>query len=181
MKFEIGTKVRIRTDLNTNELYSGIDFSIDMKPYMGKEAIIVDCNDSAYFLDIDNRFWSWGEKMLEKISDTPTLDRMIEIQEQSKLCGEFLDWFLHKYTVFERKQKRESAFVDADGVGDHINKEKLLTEFFEIDLEEAEREKRQLLEIEQNKHKPHHCKLCGQYIEKDNLKVCDKCASEFEF
>ena len=27
----------------------------------------------------------------------------------------------------------------------------------------------------------HHCKLCGAYIEEDNVKVCDKCASEFEF
>ena len=26
--------------------------------------------------------------------NTPTLDRMLEIQEQSQLCGEFLDWFL---------------------------------------------------------------------------------------
>lgn len=26
-------------------------------------------------------------------SKTPTLDKMVEIQEQSQLCGEFLDWF----------------------------------------------------------------------------------------
>jgi hypothetical protein len=31
------------------------------------------------------------------------------------------------------------------------------------------------------KSKPHHCVLCGDYIERDNLKVCDKCASEYEF
>lgn len=37
MKYEIGRKVRIRTDLKTDELYNGIDFSIDMKPYMGKK------------------------------------------------------------------------------------------------------------------------------------------------
>lgn len=164
MKYEIGTKVKIRTDLETDKLYNGIDFSIDMKPYMGKEAKIVDCNGNAYFLDVDNRFWSWGEKMLESISDTPTLDRMLEIQEQSELCGEFL--FLYKYAVFE---------------SDYINKEKLLAEFFGIDLEEAEREKEQLLQIEQNKHKPHYCKLCDSYIEEDNLSVCDKCASEYQY
>lgn len=39
--------------------------------------------------------------------ETPTLDIMIEIQEQSQLCGEFLDWLLRKYTMFDRKQKRE--------------------------------------------------------------------------
>lgn len=145
MKFEIGTKVKIRTDLKTDELYNGIDFSIDMKPYIGKEAKIVDYNGSAYFLDIDNRFWSWGEKMLEEVSNTPTLDRMLEIQERSELCGEFLDWFLGKYAVFERGQRRESSFVNADGASDYINKEKLLTEFFGIDLEEAEKERELIL------------------------------------
>lgn len=145
MKFEIGTKVKIRTDLKMDELYNGIDFSIDMKPYIGKEAKIVDYNGSAYFLDIDNRFWSWGEKMLEEVSNTPTLDRMLEIQEQSELCGEFLDWFLGKYAVFERGQRRESSFVNADGASDYINKEKLLAEFFGIDLEEAEKERELIL------------------------------------
>lgn len=88
---------------------------------------------------------------------------------------------LHKYAVFERRQKRESPFVNPDGASDYINKEKLLAEFFGIDLEEAEREKEQLLQIEQNKHKPHHCKLCGSYIEEANLSVCDKCASEYQY
>ena len=83
--------------------------------------------------------------MLEEISNTPTLDRMLEIQKQSELCGEFLDWFLYKYAVFERRQKRESPFVNADGAGDYINKEKLLAEFFNIDLDEAEREKESIL------------------------------------
>lgn len=32
-----------------------------------------------------------------------------------------------------------------------------------------------------NRNKPHHCALCGDYIEQDNLSVCDKCASEYKF
>ena len=46
-----------------------------MKKYMGKEATIVDYNDCAYFLDVDNRFWSWGEKMLENIFNIPTKEK----------------------------------------------------------------------------------------------------------
>ena len=34
---------------------------------------------------------------------------------------------------------------------------------------------------EVNKHKDHHCMCCGEYIEEEHLKVCDKCASEFKF
>lgn len=107
--------------------------------------------------------------------NTPTLDKMLEIQEQSELCGEFLDWFLSKYAVFERRQRRESPFVNPDGASDYINKERLLAEFFDIDLEEAEKEKTQLLQMEQNKHKPHHCILCGSYIEEDILHLSHTC------
>lgn len=82
---------------------------------------------------------------MDKI-ETPTLDRMVEIQEQSQLCGEFLDWFLRKYTVFDRKQKRKSPFADVMGNGDYINKEKLLAEFFDIDLVEAEKERQAILD-----------------------------------
>lgn len=32
-----------------------------------------------------------------------------------------------------------------------------------------------------NAKKPHHCMCCGEYIEEEHLKVCDKCASEFKF
>lgn len=82
---------------------------------------------------------------MDKI-ETPTLDRMVKIQEQSQLCGEFLDWFLGKYTVFDRKQKRENPFANVMGNGDYINKEKLLAEFFDIDLVEAEKERQAILD-----------------------------------
>lgn len=73
------------------------------------------------------------------MSNTPTLDKMIEIQEQSQLCGEFLEWLQGKYVMFDKKQKRDSGvFI---GNGDYIYTEKVLAEFFEIDLEEAESEK----------------------------------------
>lgn len=79
-------------------------------------------------------------------SESPTLDRMIEIREQSQLCEEFLDWLLRKYTVFDRKRKRESPFANVMGNGDYINKEKLLAEFFDIDLVEAEKERQAMLD-----------------------------------
>lgn len=73
-----------------------------------------------------------------------TLDKMVEIKEQAELCSEFLDWFLQKYTVFERRT-RENPYENVMGAGDYINKEKLLAEFFEINLQEAEKERQALL------------------------------------
>ena len=35
--------------------------------------------------------------------------------------------------------------------------------------------------IRANKNKSHHCVCCGTYIEREHLKVCDKCASEYMF
>lgn len=53
---------------------------------------------------------------------------------------------LNKYAMFERRQPRETPYMDVDGAGDYINKEGLLAEFFGIDLTEAERERRKILE-----------------------------------
>ena len=70
---------------------------------------------------------------------------MNKIETPTLVCEEFLDWFLRKYTVFDRKQKRESPFADVMGNGDYINK-KLLAEFFNIDLVEAEKERQAILD-----------------------------------
>ena len=75
--------------------------------------------------------------------ETPTLDRMLEIQEDSQLCGEFLKWLQHKYAMLDKRVPRNEAFFR--GAGDYINKNELLAEFFEIDLKEAEREKEEVL------------------------------------
>lgn len=110
--------------------------------------------------------------------NTPMLDKILEVREQAQLCGEFLEWLQSKYAMFKFSEENEPFYI---GTGDCINIEKELAEFFEIDLEEAEKEKKLLLEIEKNKKKPNHCKCCGKYIEEEHLKVCDKCASEFKF
>lgn len=78
--------------------------------------------------------------------NTPTLSKMLEIQEDSQLCGEFLDFLLNRFSMFDRKLTRETPYMDVMGTGDYINKEKLLAEFFDIDLEEAEKEKQQCLQ-----------------------------------
>lgn len=76
---------------------------------------------------------------------TPTLNRMLEIQEDSQLCGEFLDFLLNKFSLFDKKQTRETPYMDVMGAGDYINKEKLLAEFFDIDMEEVEKERQMIL------------------------------------
>lgn len=111
--------------------------------------------------------------------ETPILDRMLEIQEQSQLCGDFLKWLESKYAMFELRTSREEPYYI--GAGDYIDTEKLLAEYFGIDLVEAEKERNAIIEMEINKNKSHHCRCCGTYIEEESLKVCNKCSSEFQF
>ena len=40
---------------------------------------------------------------------------------------------------------------------------------------------RLITDREKWKQTPHTCELCGSYIDRDVVKVCDKCASEYEF
>jgi hypothetical protein len=109
----------------------------------------------------------------------PTLLRMKELEDESQKLGEFFEWLQSKYCIFDKRVGRdEPVFREAV---DYIDIEKLLADYFNIDLKEAEKERLQILEVERNKHKEHHCIACGTYIEEDNLRVCNKCASEIKF
>lgn len=93
---------------------------------------------------------------------TPTLNRMIRLREKLDICGEFLDFMLEKYDVFNPELKREEPFYI--GSGDYINKEKVLAEFFNIDLQEVEEERKLVLEmvLEKNKETMDEEKSCEQ-------------------
>lgn len=82
---------------------------------------------------------------------TPTLDRVNALREKLDICGEFLDFILEKFDVFNPELKREEPFYI--GSGDYINKEKVLAEFFNIDLDEVEEERELLIEMVLKKNK----------------------------
>lgn len=74
---------------------------------------------------------------------TPTLDKMQEIQDSSQICGQFLEWLQSKFAMFKLDTARNEPVYH--GSGDYINIEETLAEFFDIDLSQAEKEKRELL------------------------------------
>lgn len=95
LNWVIGTKVKIKEDLQVGSLYGGTMFVEEMLPYIGKSATIInyeqeeDCSP-AYLLDIDEEFWSWNEDMLERIepltpfekfkADVSTCEEPMELQ-----------------------------------------------------------------------------------------------------
>lgn len=70
---------------------------------------------------------------------TPELDKISEIQETSQKIGEFIDWLKEQGIVFAIEGQKE------DLVPFYRNTESLLYEFFEIDGNKVEKERRQIL------------------------------------
>lgn len=71
------------------------------------------------------------------------LKKLKNVEKESNLCGEFLDFIRSKYVLFDPSVPREQ--LGYIGSGDYINPEKLLAEFFGIDLELVEEERKQIL------------------------------------
>lgn len=71
----------------------------------------------------------------------PELDKMLEVQEQSQAIGEFLEWLQSQGIILSRFDDESDALV-----GTHRSIERLLADYFEIDLDAVERERRVMLE-----------------------------------
>ena len=67
-------------------------------------------------------------------------EKLQKIQEQSQLCGEFLEWLSGQGYVLARWGEDDLLYSV------RAPRDKLLAEFFEIDLDKLEQEKQQLLE-----------------------------------
>ena len=70
MKHKVGDKVRIKSldwyKKNRNSLGRIKGFMPEMSEYLGKEAIIEECYDFCYELNIDHHLWSWDDEMFDE-------------------------------------------------------------------------------------------------------------------
>jgi hypothetical protein len=77
----------------------------------------------------------------------PECEKMSKVKKQSQLVGEFLDWLVNEREIVL------SEYHEGEGRNDEevlmpisVKIEKLLAEFFEIDLNKVEQERRQMIE-----------------------------------
>jgi hypothetical protein len=79
------------------------------------------------------------------MSKTPECDKMAKVRDQSQSIGEFLEWLsgkgIHLGKQFNYNDVDYSEFLPYS-----YTTEELLAEFFEIDLNKVEEERRALLE-----------------------------------
>jgi len=68
----------------------------------------------------------------------PECEKMSKIQQTSQKIGFFLEWLQHKY-VFAKWGKNDRLYPE------HISIERILAEYFEIDLDKVDKERQNIL------------------------------------
>jgi len=89
---------------------------------------------------------------------TPECDKLLKVSKESQSIGAFLDWLSgeknltvceeheHDDTCYGKDDIRMCESNDGGYVPASLNIEKLLAEYFEIDLDKVEKERRKILE-----------------------------------
>ena len=85
-----------------------------------------------------------GKATAPKGFETPNCDLLLRVQPQSQLCGEFLEFLQSKFILcVDPPLGHAGGYFRAAAA---VSSEKLLAEFFGIDSEGLEQEKRAILE-----------------------------------
>lgn len=93
-----------------------------------------------------------------EVTNTPELEKLRSVRDQSQQIGAFIEWLNAKDYVIGRylsEAELETADLDINGpniVPIYGSIEKLLAEYFEIDLIKVEEERSKLLEQVQESH-----------------------------
>lgn len=98
-------------------------------------------------------------EVTQQITETPELDKIDAVKEQSQAIGEFIDWIRDEkgwdiarllvkrnWNDFDEDDPEGDELSDRGSLSVNISIEKMLAEFFKIDLQKAEQERRALLD-----------------------------------
>ena len=94
MKYKVGDKVRVRTDLIVDKIYGADKFILSMCKFKGKICTIKEICDKCYLFEEDDDEWYWTDEMLEDVSDNNVGEikaRTVDVADNSK---EFHDAFV---------------------------------------------------------------------------------------
>lgn len=78
--------------------------------------------------------------------DTPELNKVLEVSEDSQRIGEFLEWLAEQEIVLAEWVGREYGVGTESLMRISQTREQLLANYFEIDLVKAEKERQALLD-----------------------------------
>lgn len=79
----------------------------------------------------------------------PEHEKLKEVQDQSQIIGEFLEWLRGKYELCEFKDECSECFECGEVVEGYypiaFNIEKILADYYDVDLNKLEQEKREMI------------------------------------
>ena len=90
MKYKVGDKVRVRTDLIVDKIYGADKFILSMCKFKGKICTIKEICDKCYLFEEDDDEWYWTDEMLEDVSDNNVGEikaRTVDVGYYLKFCG----------------------------------------------------------------------------------------------
>lgn len=82
MRYKVGDKVKVRSDLKENIRYGGQIFVRDMAVHCGKNVEISKVYDDAYCIKESDREWFWTDEMFEPVEEELTAEEAIKIQAE---------------------------------------------------------------------------------------------------
>lgn len=83
MKYKVGDKVRVRSDLKENTRYGGEIFARDMAEYLEKTVEITKVLDDVYCIKGTEREWRWTDEMFEPVEEMSAEEA---IRIQAEMC-----------------------------------------------------------------------------------------------
>jgi hypothetical protein len=136
--FKVGDKVKIRTDLAPDELYSSLVFRKEMMEFCGREAEIVEVDKYGdYRIDLDKEYWCWTDAMFEdEISDDAKFRAFLE----EVACGD-----MNEYSEpYNNLYNLACGYMNEENVNETID---YLCDFYK-DFKPTTRKKMTVAEIE---------------------------------
>lgn len=79
MRYKVGDKVKVRSDLKENIRYGRQIFVRDMAVHCGKNVEISKVHDDAYCIKESDREWFWTDEMFEPVEEELTAEEAIKV------------------------------------------------------------------------------------------------------
>lgn len=87
MRYKVGDKVRVRSDLKEGIRYGGKFFVRGMAVHCGKNVEISKVHDDAYCIKESDREWFWTDEMFEPVEEMSAADA---VKAFTEICCEYM-------------------------------------------------------------------------------------------
>ena len=120
MKYKVGDKVRVKTDLVVDKTYGGVCFVKNMAHWRGHIVTISRIGD--YFYKIEENLYpfdyNWTDEMFEDVSD----DNVGEIKARTVDVGYYLKTYGHRVikNVYQGVDNGKLFFTTVDGLNQYV-------------------------------------------------------------